>query len=421
MNQINFFTRTHNNADNPEEFDALKVIEHVLSLHPNNRLRTSSLLYKLAVQQYNTTIKNTLERPPIPKWFCGKIDTETGFLIDTDDATIRSNALLSEPLAPPSLSATAINPLRYPQDKCLIRGTPGSYGYSTCNLTPEDTATGGGWWLANVAFYTEPPTVDEGSDPVDGGDTPTIIPSGSVPAWHQCTKASCWDGNNASKRMMNMLSPNFSSSKFNNYLSWQKSRGCNTVHLILCNKGDGEGGGYSIYDRNNMLGTLKTSWIELYKNRIVACRNAGMAVVLWGLTDDDGGWNDKILSNPTKYAEDLKTTGLLSYASTFVLGLEMTETSSSTRAWTQYRDGIRTFFRNGIGVHHNSGRTNFAPIADILFYQVSPGSSVSKIKSETSKAKATGKPVNFFELDRRPNRELCQAALSAGAFGVGNW
>jgi hypothetical protein len=29
--------------------------------------------------------------------------------------------------------------------------------------------------------------------------------------------------------------------------------------------------------------------------------------------------------------------------------------------------------------------------------------------------------MNFFELDRRENRSLCEAALKGGAYAVGNW
>jgi len=220
--------------------------------------------------------------------------------------------------------------------------------------------------------------------------------------------------------MMNALSPAFSDGKFNDYLNWQKGRGCNTVHLILCNNKDGEGGGYSIYG-TNIFGSLDKNFIKIAKERIIKCRRAGMAVVLWGLTDDDGGWNDKILSNPKKYAEDLKSTGLLKYASTFVLCLEMTEEKVSAGTWIQYRDGIKKFFDKGIGVHHTSGRIDYAGIADILFYQTSPGLSKDQIKANTAKARATGKPVNYFELSRNPARNLCEAALEAGAFGVGNW
>ena len=246
------------------------------------------------------------------------------------------------------------------------------------------------------------------------------LPGWFRPDWNECTLATCWDGPGAERRMMNMLSPFFSDGKFEKYLEWQKSRGCNTVHLFLCNHKDGEGGGYSIYGQT-MFGPLDKGWIKLARKRIVQCRRAGMGVVLWGMADDDIGWNDALLQKPAQYGNDLRKTGLLKYASTFVLALEMTEEKGSTAAWILYRDAVRKGFKRSIGVHHNSYRIDFAGISDILFYQIQPGAAAARVKAECSKARATGKPVNFFELSRNPARDLCEAAFEAGAFGVGNW
>ena len=246
------------------------------------------------------------------------------------------------------------------------------------------------------------------------------LPGWFRPSWDECTLATCWDGPGAERRMMNMLSPFFSNGKFEKYLEWQRSRGANTVHLFLCNNKDGEGGGYSIYGRT-MFGPLDKGWIKLAKKCIVQCRRAGMGVVLWGMADDDIGWNDALLKEPKRYANDLKKTGLLKYASTFVLALEMTEEKAGAKQWIDYRDGMRRAYKGRIGVHHESNRFDFAGIADILFFQVKPGHGKGEIAAYTARALATGKPVNFFELARNPARELCEAALNAGAFGVGNW
>jgi hypothetical protein len=246
------------------------------------------------------------------------------------------------------------------------------------------------------------------------------LPGWFRPSWDECTLASCWDGPGAERRMMNMLSPYFSQGKFEEYLKWQISRGANTVHLFLCNHKDGEGGGYSIYGQT-MFGPLDKKWIKLAKTRIIQCRRAGMAVVLWGMADDDIGWNDALLKDPERYGKDLLKSGLLKYASTFVLALEMTEERVPTAAWMLYRDAVRKGFGRPVGVHHNSYRIDFTGIADILFYQIQPGANRDRVKNECAKAKSTGKPVNFFELARNPARELCEAALDAGAFGVGNW
>lgn len=247
-----------------------------------------------------------------------------------------------------------------------------------------------------------------------------LFPGWFRPSWDECTLATCWDGDGAERRMMNMLSPYFSDGKFKDYLEWQIGRGCNTVHLFLCNHKDGEGGGYSIYGQT-MFGPLDKGWIKLAKKRIVQCRRAGMGVVLWGMADDDIGWNDVLLQKPAQYGNDLRKTGLLKYASTFVLALEMTEEKGSAAAWILYRDAVRKGFKRSIGVHHNSYRIDFAGISDILFYQIQPGHNKEQVAAYTARALATGKPVNFFELARNPARELCEAALGAGAFGVGNW
>ena len=69
-----------------------------------------------------------------------------------------------------------------------------------------------------------------------------------TPSWNECTKASCWQGQNAGTRHMNILSPKFSDAVFRDRVKWAKARGCNTLHLFLINKGDGEGSGYTALD-----------------------------------------------------------------------------------------------------------------------------------------------------------------------------
>lgn len=112
--------------------------------------------------------------------------------------------------------------------------------------------------------------------------------------------------------------------------------------------------------------------------------------------------------------------GWLKLASTIVVGLEVDEYWSSSQVAAHIAT-IRRHYKGKVGVHHTSGKAAYAPHADILFYQVSPGKSASQIAAETRKALASGRPVNFFELDRHENRPLSEAALAAGAYGVGNW
>lgn len=263
----------------------------------------------------------------------------------------------------------------------------------------------------------------EGGDPGQP-DTPGN-PSGTAISWDLCTKASCWDGTNASKRMMNMLSPKMSNSKFNEYLSWMKGRGCNTAHLFVCNHKDGEYAGYSIYGSSFNL-SIDNSSCNLMLSRINTILNSGLAVVLWLAADDDAGWNATMANNDNakKYINDLHSKGFLNpdLISTVVLGLEMNEYWNSSQV-SAMKTALRTKWAGMVGTHCTSGNTQFQKYGDIVFYQVAPGTNVNTIISQCNAIRtSTGKPVNMFEMERGPDRNKCVAVLNSGAaFAVGNW
>ena len=243
----------------------------------------------------------------------------------------------------------------------------------------------------------------------------------TIKKWDECTLASCWNGANASQRMMNMLSPGMSDSKFTSYMEWMKGRGCNTSHLILANKADGEKGGYTIYGPS-FDWSVDQNTVNLMKSRIDVLRKNGFGIVLWLFTDDSSAYTSEAKKNFPKYLKDLKDSGLLDYASTVVVGLELQDYYNNSATVASLVAATRSVYKGKIGTHETSGNYAFARLADICFYQVSPGKSASFIKADAAKVKkATGKPVNFFELERYPDRAKCQAALSGGAFGVGNW
>lgn len=241
--------------------------------------------------------------------------------------------------------------------------------------------------------------------------------------WSKCTKASCWDGANANVRYMNILSPHMSNSEFESRIKWTLKRDCNCLHLFVCNKADGEYAGYSIYgygDTTPFSRKQDNAIVKMMTKRVKYARRKGLGIVLWLLADDSTAWNRALLANPTQYAKDLDGTGLLAYASTVVLGLELNEYSSAAQV-SALSTAIRKVYKGKIGVHHTSGSVAFANLGDILFYQTNPGLNAEQIAGSSAKALATGKPVNYFELARNPQRELSQAAISAGCFGVGNW
>lgn len=241
-----------------------------------------------------------------------------------------------------------------------------------------------------------------------------------TPAWDDATLASCWSGANAGQRNMNILSPHMSDGTFKDRIKWQVNRGCNTVHLFVSNKADGQYAGYSIYGDGWDWSIDKAS-CDTFRERIAYCRGKGLAVVLWLFADDSTDWNRAAAKDFPRYLRDLENEGLLKYASTVVVGLELDEYYSASQVQALVA-ATRSVYGGKIGTHQTSGRADFAGLADICFYQVSPGKSASQIEAEARKiAGAVGKPTNFFELDRRENRSLCEAALKGGAFGVGNW
>lgn len=224
-----------------------------------------------------------------------------------------------------------------------------------------------------------------------------------IPAWDKCTLASCWNGANASQRMMNMLSPHMSDDKFTGYMNWMKGRGCNTAHLILANKADGENAGYCIYG-NTWTWVINTGFCNLMKARIKKLRDNKFGIVIWLFTDDSGAYVSEAKKNFPKYLSDCKAQGLLDSASTVVVGLELDEYYNGNDV-ASLVNATRTVYKGKIGTHQTSGKFNYAVLGDICFYQVSPGKTAAWLKNEAKRVKsATGKPLNFFEIERSPNR-----------------
>lgn len=248
-----------------------------------------------------------------------------------------------------------------------------------------------------------------------------LHPITGVKKWDECTKSSNWHGANASQRMMNILSPNMPDAVFKERLNFIKSRGCNTAHVFLCNKGDGEYAGYSIYGSKfdwNIDKTFSNKMLE----RLKAIQKENLGIVLWFAADDCGDWNSKMISNPSKYVTDLDSLGFFKYASTIVLGLEADEYWKNTSQISNFYKAVKSKYDGKVGIHQTSGKYNYVPLVDLAFIQVNPGTSVANIQSfiQTVKAK-TGKPVNMFEMERHEDRSRSEAAFAAGAFAVGNW
>lgn len=234
---------------------------------------------------------------------------------------------------------------------------------------------------------------------------------GIVPRWNRCTKASCWDGSNAKRRMMNILSPFFTDAKFREYVAWMEARGCNTAHIFVANQGDGEGAGYYATDNAN-----------LSRKRIKYLRIHGFAIVPWLMADDSSAYAKAMFSNADAYVKGLKEAGLFAHASFMCLGLEMDEYGKMDD-WIQVRNAIAKHCpKMKVATHHTSGRLTFAGIGDIVCDQLEPRTATAgAIAASIGRILAMGKAAIGFEYSRQADRDKAQAAFSAGAFSVGNW
>lgn len=234
----------------------------------------------------------------------------------------------------------------------------------------------------------------------------------SARPWRECKYSSNWDGNNAAKRMMNLVSPKFSDSKVKEYLDWLQSVGCDHCHLLLVNEGDGEGAGYdALADASTRKTALK---------RVQQIRARGMGVVAWIVADDSNSYRKKIFTDPAKYAEGLKE--YMPYLSYICLGLEMNEGEGSSAKWKSLRDAIKAAGWEGkFATHHTSGKSTYASLGSIVMDQLDPDCSTSEISHSVTALRAKGYEVCGFEYSRGPDKSKAQAALDAGAFSCGNW
>lgn len=242
---------------------------------------------------------------------------------------------------------------------------------------------------------------------------------GKTPSWDKCTKSSNWHGRNAEWRMMNILSPHMSDEIFKQRLSFIKERGCNTAHVILCNKADGEFAGYSIYG-NGISWTIDKNYTSIMTKRLKKLRNEKLAIVLWLLTDDSSAWNRELAKNPQKYVNDIASLGWFDIASTVCIGLELDEYFNAAQV-NSFAIALRNKYKGKIATHHTSGKSQFVGLGDILFYQIEPTDNHTIVANACKNACKHGKPVNFFECYRQENRANCETAFANGCFAVGNW
>lgn len=235
-----------------------------------------------------------------------------------------------------------------------------------------------------------------------------------VPGWRKCRRASCWDGPNAQRRMMNILSPGMSDGKFKEYVSWMLGQDCDTAHVFLVNQGDGENAGYNC--------ATNPDAAKLAKKRIDHLRKLGFAVVPWILADDSSGYVRDFFQNAEERCKALAKAGLFEQASYVVLGLEMDE-YGSRQDWNRVLAALKAVYKGKTGVHHCSGNGfKYRDLGDIVLGQLDPNKATkSAIQEQIRAIKAMGKGAVGFEYARHPDREKANWAFDAGADGVGNY
>lgn len=263
---------------------------------------------------------------------------------------------------------------------------------------------------AGVAQKQTAPEAHEQTQTIDESPAATISTKPTAVLISRCVRASCWDGDNAKRRMMNMLSPKFSDSKFCEYLDWMIRLDCDHCHLLLLNEGDGEGAGYRCSD---------SSTYQLARQRIEAIRKRGLGVILWIVSDDSPNYRKRLFADPDAYIGAMSP--LLAYASCVVLGLEMDEGGASLDDWRKVWKSLRKYWSGPVGTHHTSGKYNFISLGDVVMDQLDEDCSTSQIKNSIRNIIAKGKVAFGFEYARKPNASKAMAALEAGAQGVGNW
>lgn len=262
---------------------------------------------------------------------------------------------------------------------------------------------------------------DAPADPEEKDPAPAGPATARPTVWHECTRASCWSGKNAERRMMNILSPHMPEAKADEYIAWMKARGCNTAHVLICNERDGEFAGYCPYGRE-MNGLTNPGAYMHMRSRMAKIRAAGMAVIPWIFADDGPSYNRKPDSTYVRLFAECNAVGLFGEAPFISLGIELDEYFDAVRV-KNLTDILRKMCGGKpIAVHQSAGRYDFAQFGDIVCLQLEPGLSPARIERDVRDcAHNTKKPVCAFELDRHENRALCEAALRGGAFSVGNW
>jgi hypothetical protein len=227
----------------------------------------------------------------------------------------------------------------------------------------------------------------------------------------------------ASTRVMNILSPRASNSKFQQVINKTKANGDNSIYLYLINGGDGENSPQSFYVNDQIGGQIDSSKLSIYKQRLNYIKSLGYKIIFWIRADDSNEMMRQSVVNYKKYHQDI-IDNFGSYASGYVIGLESNEYLDAGTEKTLVAD-MKTRTNKTVGVHYGtSDRYNSrakASGADIYYRQYG-WVSCSKVASITKSTISAVSPMKVVasEYDRDSDSGCGAAAIQAGAIGYGN-
>lgn len=249
--------------------------------------------------------------------------------------------------------------------------------------------------------------------------------------------------NNASLRMMNILSPAISRDAFKGFVNQMKNDGADMCYLYLINERDGGWTPYSFYNGNQIGGSINEGVLNEMKARCEYIRDKDMGIILWLRPDDspnfvrvlEGGeepesapglrFSTASVASQEQYQRDaIKHFG--KYASGIVVGLELDEYYDAGTV-NHYANQLQGLTKLPIGTHQKPDKSSFAtlPTVDHCYFQYGFGKSTSHVKAMTEAIRrAVGKPVIASEYHKSSNspqaRALGDAAMAGGAYGTGN-
>ncbi|MDD5193956.1 MAG: hypothetical protein PHF67_05245 [Candidatus Nanoarchaeia archaeon] len=432
-----------------QKIDYMGVINNILSIDPNNRVNSNSLLYRLALKQWFSQVKGTKDRKPLPTWFCGwpgsppiftNINGAPYFL---NPPTTPSLLITTEVVSPfvtgfdvslSSVDVSTISSILCADDVCLDYGLPGSFGYAFCSGSIVELGISLDW---SNAFYSVLDTAlgtlssyesssEENGYEGDGNTYP--IPASDkfltaflLPASNERSA----DEKDGYTNSMMFFADYWNNTQRESTINYLKSIGSNCITMLLVNKD----GPVTPYKNGNFGGEFDTNklndWVTWFKK----LNDNGLSPIPMWMCDESSPWSNENNSEHARCIQKL-TEVLDEYVGMWIVGLEVSEYWSPS-----YTNAIAGEFKKytskKVGVHnqgtdHAKGN-NLDFLALECYWNPWEGGSFSTdevfsiVQQSITEIK---KSVILAEYNVRSNTEHAKqqgrAGIAAGAIGAWN-